>query len=154
MSANFPNKLKSNPNIMQPKEDLYSWDGDSDSPILWTLQGKTQEIKSQLFDGSEKPKHYYLVIHDTHKLLLWGSEVGWNLGLISFESCKVFAFTLFACLSSDCQFHLCLKQNTWKQKQFCFTFFFFCRKRVMRWFQASVSSSSKRSSGLVLPRLF
>lgn len=32
--------------------------------------------------AARSPKYYYLVIHDTHKLLLRGSEVEWDLGLI------------------------------------------------------------------------
>lgn len=44
------------------------------------------------------PKYYYLVIHDTHKLLLWGSEVVWDPGLIHSKLGKVLALSLFACL--------------------------------------------------------
>lgn len=42
------------------------------------------------------PKYYYLVIHDTHKLLVWGSEVVPDPGLIYSKLRKVLALGLFA----------------------------------------------------------
>lgn len=41
---------------MQGTDASQSSDGGSDSPLSWTLQGKSQEIKPQLFDGCEKPQ--------------------------------------------------------------------------------------------------
>ena len=52
--------------------------------------------------AARSPKYYYLVIHDTHKLLVWGSEVVPDPGLIYSKLRKVLALSLFAVLFGFC----------------------------------------------------
>lgn len=57
-------------------------DGGSCAHFPGHFRASLRKLSLSCLMASRSPKYYYLVIHDTHKLLLWGSEVVWDLGLI------------------------------------------------------------------------